>query len=180
MFYLVTGGSGSGKSEYAENLIEKQGRKNPSQKRYYIATMMPFGEETRIKIARHRKMRAGKGFQTLECYTDLLGTAQKFSENGQNLVLLECMSNLTANEMYQKEGAGEEATTAILEGIRALRKKSRVLVVVTNEVFSESTEDTQEMQRYKEALGEINRRMAEIADQVMEVVCGIPVEVKRR
>ena len=62
MFHLVTGGSGSGKSEYAEQLIMEFGEKEPWRKRYYLATMMPFGEETKQKIERHRKMREGKGF----------------------------------------------------------------------------------------------------------------------
>ena len=71
MFHLVTGGSGSGKSEYAEQLITEFGEKERWRKRYYLATMMPFGEETKQKIERHRKMREGKGFCTVECYLDL-------------------------------------------------------------------------------------------------------------
>ena len=74
MFHLITGGSGSGKSEYAEQkLMEYASHSKRNKKRYYIATMIPFGKETEEKIARHRKLRAGKGFETIECYTDLLG-----------------------------------------------------------------------------------------------------------
>ena len=50
MFQIVTGGSGSGKSAFAEALAMELG-----EKRYYIATMYPFGEESKQKIARHRK-----------------------------------------------------------------------------------------------------------------------------
>ena len=72
MFHLITGGSGSGKSEYAEQkLMEYASHSKRNKKRYYIATMIPFGKETEEKIARHRKLRAGKGFETIECYTDL-------------------------------------------------------------------------------------------------------------
>ena len=66
MFQIVTGGSGSGKSAFAEALAMELGKK-----RYYIATMYPFGEESKQKIARHRAMRAEKQFETIECYTNL-------------------------------------------------------------------------------------------------------------
>ena len=65
MMELVTGGSGSGKSAYAEdavcrlhrNLCRKNGERVPL---YYIADMVPYGRETEEKIADHRRMRAGK------------------------------------------------------------------------------------------------------------------------
>ena len=77
MFHLITGGSGSGKSEYAEQkLMEYASHSKRNKKRYYIATMIPFGKETEEKIARHRKLRAGKGFETIECYTDLKKAAE--------------------------------------------------------------------------------------------------------
>ena len=63
MMVLVTGGSGSGKSAYAENRVMQFG----DGSRIYIATMFPFDEESHRRIARHRKMREGKGFTTKEC-----------------------------------------------------------------------------------------------------------------
>lgn len=67
MLILVTGGSGSGKSAFAEDRILSLGE----AKRIYIATMHPFDQESFKRIERHRKMRAGKGFDTIECYTGL-------------------------------------------------------------------------------------------------------------
>lgn len=58
MMILITGGSGSGKSAYAEQTVLAQG----AARRYYIATMRPWDEECRRRIARHRQMRADKGF----------------------------------------------------------------------------------------------------------------------
>ena len=188
MFHVVTGGSGSGKSEYAEGLIVEWGKMYPGSARYYIATMMPYGEETKAKIARHQRMRAGKGFQTVECYVNLVNAARYISENGKRkswsekekpLVLLECMSNLAANEMYADGGARENTADVIMEGICCLNQICEHLVVVTNEVFSESSKDSVEMQEYKRVLAEVNRRMAQMAERVTEVVYGIPVEVKR-
>ncbi len=69
MIYLVTGGSASGKSEYAERLVTAFGGKV----RYYLATMQPCDEESQRRIGRHRTMRKDKGFSTVERYTDLAG-----------------------------------------------------------------------------------------------------------
>lgn len=97
MFHVVTGGSGSGKSAFAEQcILDCQGNN-----RIYIATMYPFDEESHRRIARHRAMRAEKKFTTIERYTDL---EHLTIPQGAD-VLLECMSNLTANEIYQEGGA---------------------------------------------------------------------------
>ena len=179
MFHLITGGSGSGKSEYAEQkLMEYASHSKRNKKRYYIATMMPFGKETEEKIARHRRLRAGKGFETIECYTNLKEAAEIMQTKEPGSVLLECMSNLAANEMYDPSGAGEKAEEAILTGIHRLQKVCENLVVVTNEVFSDSMTDNPEMEKYLELLGSVNCQMGQMADQVTEVVYGIPVHKK--
>ena len=167
MFVVVTGGSGSGKSAFAEEqMVSFQG-----DRRIYIATMYPFDEESHKRIARHRKMREGKGFVTVERYTDLVGL--QIPENSD--VLLECMSNLTANEMFQQGGAGENTVSAVLQGIHGLLSKCRNLVVVTNEIFSDACTYEEETKTYQRYLGEINQKMAQLADQVVEVVYGIPI-----
>ena len=142
--------------------------------RIYIATMHPFDEESHKRIERHQKMRAGKGFETVECYTGL----KNVKLPAGCVVLLECMSNLTANEMFEEAGAGSSAFEAVKEGIEALCDFCGQVVVVTNEVCSETAKDSREMSRYKELLGSINRRMANRAVQVTEVVYGIPLSVK--
>ena len=96
MIHLVTGGSGSGKSAYAEQCILDFG----GTRRVYIATMQPFGAEGQARIARHRKMRAAKKFSTIECYTNL---KEVELEPGSD-VLLECMSKRTANEIFDPSG----------------------------------------------------------------------------
>ena len=98
MFTLVIGGAASGKSEYAEELILA----SPLRPRIYIATMEPFGAEGQARIARHRELRRGKGFQTVERYTGIAGL--KLPAGGA--VLLECLGNLAANELYSPAGAG--------------------------------------------------------------------------
>ena len=187
MMELVTGGSGSGKSAYAEAVICEKHRllreTTENAPLYYIADMVPYGRETEKKIEAHRKMRSGKGFATLEWYVDLPG---KLSDpdspiRGDACVLLECVSNLTANEMYEPGGAentGQDTVESVIKGVRMLKERCAHLVVVTNDVFRESVPDSEEMTVYKDNLGTISRALAEMADRVTEVVFGVPVCIK--
>ena len=167
MMAVVTGGSGSGKSAFAEDKILSLGQ----GKRFYIATMHPYDEESYKRVERHRKMRAGKGFETVECYTGLKNL--DFPEDA--IVLLECMSNLAANEMFEENGAGTDTVEAVLEGVTKLKSRVRHLVIVTNEIFSEAASYEGDTVRYQEYLGKINQKLGKMADQVVEVVYGIPI-----
>ena len=169
MLYLITGGSGSGKSAYAESCMDDfEGPK------YYIATMQIFDAEGEKKIERHRRLRQGKGFLTIEQPVDLAKI--ELCGNG----LLECMSNLVANEMFRdgKMLEAENVTAKILADVNHLRAQMNNLVIVTNNVFEDGmTYDTGTME-YLKALGTINTALAEMAEVVIEVVVGIPLTVK--
>ena len=67
MMHLVTGASASGKSAYAEDLLADA----MSVNKYYIATMRPWGTEGAARVKKHRAMREGKGFQTIEAFHTL-------------------------------------------------------------------------------------------------------------
>lgn len=169
MLIMVTGGSGSGKSEFAERCCMEL---CPGEK-IYIATMQPFGKEGAARIQRHKKLRAGKHFQTVECYTDL----EKLILNAQT-TLLECLSNLTANEMFTNGLNEKQTVEKILSGIRHLQRQTKHLVIVTNDVFCDGISYEQETVQYMKALGEANVQLAAMADIVCEVVCGIPLFLK--
>jgi adenosylcobinamide kinase/adenosylcobinamide-phosphate guanylyltransferase len=166
---LVIGGAACGKSEYAEMLATRL-----SLPRFYIATMMPFDEEDLQRVEKHRAMRAEKGFFTLERYTGLNGLI--IPERGT--VLLECIGNLTANELFAEDGAKDGAFDAVLSGIAHLEQQCSELVVVTNDVFSDGYQYTEETFQYIETLGAVNRALAERFDKVIELVCGIPLFLK--
>ena len=172
MFTLVVGGSASGKSAYAESLV-LQSERLP---RYYIAAMQPFDDECRARIARHRKMRADKQFQTIERYTGLSGLV--LPERGD--VLLECLGNLAANELYDPAGAGIHALEAIVDGIDALLPQCGDLVVVSNEVCADGGGYSEETEAYRRLLAGANRALAKRADRVCEVVCALPYYYKDR
>lgn len=170
MIYLLIGGSGSGKSAYAEEKICSFGNYN----RIYLATMEPGDGESQKRIERHRKLREGKNFTTIEQGRNL--KAVEISQG--SVVLLECLSNLLANEMYSPNGAGENAVREILEGIYQIDQQAKELVVVSNEVFSDLPVD-KEMGWYLSNLGELNADIAKKAAEVVEVVYGIPVFIKK-
>ena len=167
MLTLITGGSKSGKSRLGESLAAGL----PGEK-YYIATMEPFGEGARDIILRHRRQRAGKGFITVERYTDI-GSAP-VSEGSR--VLLEDVGNLLANEMFTA-GARDPAGK-IADGIAALGKKAAELIVVTNQVDCDGFDYPPETAEYIRIMGDLNRRLAEMAALVTETVYGIPLVLK--
>ena len=165
MIVLVTGGSGCGKSTWAEKLIASL----PNEKRVYIATMQVYDEESVKRVARHRSQRANKEFITIECEKDL---ASAQVEEG-SIVLLEDLVNLMANEMFD---GGDP--NRIVPALEELAKKSRHLVMVTNDVFSDGVDYAESTREYLRQLAKINLQAAELADSVVEVVYSIPVCVK--
>ena len=144
MLTLVTGGSGSGKSAFAEDRVLSFG----DAQRIYIATMHPFDEESHKRIERHQKMRAGKGFETIERYTEL----DELLIPKDCVVLLECMSNLVANEMFREDGFHPEVAEKITEGVKNLLSQAKHVVIVTNEIFSDGILYEEESEQYKKEL----------------------------
>ena len=203
MLHIVYGGSASGKSSYAESFamsLQGEGRL------LYIATMYPYkwntteiDPETMQRIERHRAMRADKGFDTVECYRHVEHIVAK----RQDVLLLECMSNLLANEMYlepdsnagglaetmsevEKAGVGMSETLSpvskkIVQALVNLSTRVQDVVIVTNDVFSDGGNLTydESTREYVKNLAEINCALAREAATVTEVVCGIPVIVKK-
>lgn len=165
MKVLVTGGSGSGKSVWAEKLV----RSLPEKAKYYIATMQVCDEETRLRVQRHREQRGDLGMTTLEKPT-AVGELQ-LEEN--SAVLLEDVPNLLANEMF---GGGR--ADRIVGDIEALSSRCGDLVVVTNDVFSDGVSYDGGTAEYVKKLAEIDRALAVMCDCVVEVVFSVPVAVK--
>lgn len=166
MLTLVIGGAASGKSEYAERLVLQT-----ALPRYYLATMQVWDAECAARVEKHRRMRAEKQFETLECPLHL-GTVRL---PARGTALLEDLGNLTANELYDPAGADEAAASAILDGLDRLAAQCEHLVVVSNEVFSGGANYAGDTDRYLKALAQVNNALAARADAVVRVVCGIPV-----
>ena len=175
---LIIGGSGSGKSAYAEDYMVSI---SEDRKKYYIATMQIFDEEGKRKVERHRMLRGGKGFSTIEQPVDIGKAAEKM-EAEDRTALLECVSNLTANEMFSGEvpGTEEVITEKIVGGIAVLNRELTHLVIVSNNVFEDGNVYDKTTMAYIRAMGRINQKLAEMADEVVEVVVGIPIVIKAK
>lgn len=208
MITLITGGSGSGKSAYAEKYICYVSNKKECKEKYYIATMQVFDDEGQRKIDRHRRLRAGKGFITIEQPRDIQNAVSKLQSESSlktgRSALLECMSNLVANEMFppvdasdtkeaepNKEALDElenmrdyentrisRVSKKVLKEVRSLSENVAELVIVTNNVFEDGVCYDESTMNYIKAMGIVNRGLAAMAESVVEVVAGIPVVVK--
>ncbi len=173
MLSLVVGGAASGKSEGAEALVLRCSSAVP---RIYIATMQVWDEESRLRVQKHRAMRAQKQFDTLEAPTGLLAAAEKVPPGA--CVLLEDLTNLCANEMFNPESAGAEAFDAILAGVQALAAQCEDLVIVSGELTSGGTEYEGETLEYLKTLARLNNTIAAMADRVYEAAAGVMIRHK--
>jgi len=166
MIVLVTGGASSGKSAFAERVACALPAPH-----VYLATMQCAGAEAAARIERHRALRAGKGFETVECPNMLESLAYSGSLPDQGTVLLEDLGNLAANEMF-----AEHPRTAdeVMEGIDSITSQSANLVIVTNEIGSDGCSYDDATRAYLEFLGALACACAARADAVVEVVAGTP------
>jgi len=165
MIVLLTGGSGCGKSTYAERIVASL----PEKKRVYVATMQVYDEESVRRVERHRAQRAEKRFVTIECEKDLMSAG---IEDG-SIVLLEDLVNLVANEMFD---GGD--VSRIAPALCDLAERCSHLIMVTNDLFSDGETYAESTQEYLRVLAEVNAHAAALADCVCEVVYSIPIALK--
>ena len=169
MRIVLTGGSACGKSSFAESICMRL----PTP-RVYLAAMRPYGDGSAEKIKKHRAMRDGKGFLTVERYTDYAHLRLPACKTA----LLECVCNLTANEMFDENGNESDPLDAVLDGIENLQAQCENLIIVTNEVGADLQSYSDSTRHYVEKIGQINRALCKDADAVFELVCGIPILLK--
>lgn len=169
MLILVLGGAGSGKSEFAETCITE----TECTSRIYLATMMLRDAEDAMRAQRHKKMRFGKGFETMEAPVNI----EEIILPVHCAVLLEDLSNLTANEFF---GANRhmQAADHILQGIFTLNDAADLCVIVSNTLFHDGIPYDTETSAYLACLARIHEALSSKADYVYEVVCNIPIPIK--
>ena len=174
MTVLVIGTADSGKSALAEDLAMQTG----DSRRYYLATMKVCDNEGRKRVKKHRKMREGKGFVTIERQCALSGIVDDIVKPGEVTVLLECVSNLVGNVLHDRpdrimhlksDGSGKSAfADEVADDIAELAAKVRNLIIVTNEYAMEDGYD-EETRLYVELLGIVNGRLRDIADRTFDL-----------
>ena len=167
---LIIGYPDSGKSAIAEKMVTEM---SDPDCRLYVATMIPYGQEGRDRVEKHRRMRAGKGFITVEAPYDICDAVEKCSkENGFELgdmtVLLECVSNLVANELFEKHADKYGMLDRLSRDISRLADMADNLVIVSNHFQVEDSFDG-ETRMYAETLDILNERLSKIADNTIRL-----------
>lgn len=185
MLILILGAAASGKSELAESVCLRLAGKEPSAPTLlYVAAMRPEGEEAERRIRRHRELRRGKGFETIEAYTDPAGRVGSHMQAGslkKSIVLLECLSNLAANCLFSEEGKlrdPDRTEKEIRENLQHLLEAAGHLVLVGSDVFSDGILYPAETESYRRVLAALQQWAAKRADLVIESVCGFPLCLK--
>lgn len=162
---LVLGGARSGKSRYAEGLI--QAVPAPWE---YVATAQALDEEMRDRINRHIARR-GADWQTIEAP---LAVAEAVMKAEERPVLVDCLTlwltNLLLGDHDIEAFVGEFETM--------LRQRQGMTVLVANEVGYGIVPADALTRRFRDEAGRLNQRMAALADRVVLVVAGLPMLVK--
>jgi adenosylcobinamide kinase / adenosylcobinamide-phosphate guanylyltransferase len=167
---LVLGGARSGKSRYAQQLAEQ------SRQVVFVATAKASDDEMAAKIERHRVERPQE-WRTIEEPLDL---PKVLAENalGTEVIVVDCLTIFAAN-LLEVEGEHNEAIERRVEGLcEALRTAQCNVVLVSNEVGSGVVPEYAVGCRYRDLLGEINQKVARVADDVVLMVAGLPLALK--
>ena len=169
MSTFISGGCKNGKSFYAQQIARAAG--SPL---YYIATMIPHDDEDQARIRRHRDERAGWGFETLECGSDILSCLDRADANGS--FLLDSVTALLSNEMFRADGTmDEDAGTRLARELTELAEKTGNCVFVCDNIFADAGAYGEWTERYRQALGEIGAALCRVCEAAGEVCCGVPV-----
>ena len=172
---LITGGARSGKSRYAEALVQHFG----GEEVIYIATLAPFDDEMTRRIAQHRARRPST-WQTVETRLEV---AQAIQGAKAGIILLDCLSGFVSNVLLKHEDGGEVAVTKMIsdaaeEVLGAVQTSQKTVIMVSNEVGSGVVPAYPLGRWYRDALGAVNARVARAADAVVLMSVGIPQVLK--
>lgn len=181
---LVTGGARSGKSSYAEKLA-----KELHGNVLYIATSIPFDEEMKTRIKKHRESRPD-GWDTYEGFR---GLGKVVAEKGRkyDTILIDCITVMIANLLLDYIGMdnGDAAYEDFLEAESEIKKEiddllagisqtKAIVIIVTNELGSGIVPENLMSRVFRDVAGRMNQYIAEQCDEVFITVCGLPLRLK--
>lgn len=164
---LVLGGARSGKSAFAEGLVERA-----SASRLYLATGQAWDDEMRARISAHQDRR-GEGWETVEAPLELTA-ALASSARSDRPVLVDCLSLWVTNLML-----GEHDIEAAFDELaRALPDLKGPVVFVSNEVGLGIVPDNAMARAFRDHAGRLHQQIASLADEVHFVAAGLPLKMK--
>ena len=175
MRIFISGGSKSGKSMHAQRIAKKM--QKPGAPLYYLATMVPYDDEDRQRIERHRQEREGWGFETVEVGRDVLAVIDKCDKSGA--FLLDSVTALLANEMFTPDGRADiNAHKKVAGDLAGLIEKVGDVVIVSDYIYSDAHFYDDLTEAYRRGLANIAVQMARLCDLVLEACCGLLIAHK--
>ena len=181
---LITGGARSGKSTYAEKLA-----KESNKKVLYVATSIPFDDEMRERVKKHKERRPSN-WGTFEGYKSLKHIFVNPSLDF-DVVLLDCITIMVTNLIFEKTGESIESFSEeelneieseilkeVADFLDAAEETTKTIILVTNEVGFGIVPEYKLARVFRDIAGRVNQYIANRAEEVSLVVCGIPVKVK--
>ena len=176
---LVTGGSRSGKSAFAEKLAMRA-----EERVAYIATAEIWDSEMAERVELHRNRRPS-GWQTVEA-PQQAENAMDAATFHADLILFDCLTVYSTNCLLAlpEELDPRQRRNAVLESVDELvlaaQRFPGTVLFVTNEVGDGIVPDNALAREFRDVAGLVNQKVAQAADEVYWVVCGLPVEIKRQ
>ncbi len=168
---LVLGGARSGKSAFAERLAGAHGGRVT-----YLATAQAFDDEMTARIAKHRAERP-TAWRTAECPLDPAAAMRAHADT--DCFLLDCLTLLVSNLLLADENDAEVHVQSALDALLAATAETGAdLILVSNEVGLGLVPEYPLGRRYRDLLGNVNRRLAADAAHVYYLVAGLPLDVK--
>ena len=175
--HLITGGSRSGKSGYAQAMAESL----PGP-RAFVATCPVVDEEMRQRILKHQLARSAAQWRTIEEPLDLVRVIRDTAATP--VLLVDCLTLWINNLMYDAEQhsrppvAEEQVAARCREILAACASRGGDIILVTNEVGLGIVPENPLARRYRDLVGRCNQTLAAGADIVTLVTCGIPLHLK--
>ena len=163
---LITGGTRSGKSSFAEKRTLSYG--TPV---IYIATAQAFDEEMENRIQLHQQRR-GDEWRTI---SEPLAIANILTSlDRQGACLVDCLTLWLSNLIFAEEDISK-ATSSLIEAIATRRDP---VILVTNEVGGGIVPENALARRFRDEAGRLNQIVAEAVDEVYTCISGIPLKLK--
>ena len=120
----------------------------------------------KARVEKHKAMRAGKNFITIEREKNLSGL--KITKNSS--VLVESLTTWLANEIFTGENGNENENheLKIFDEIQILKSKCENLILVSDDIFSDGIIYDEATEFYRKTLASLMIKIAEIANEVIE------------
>jgi adenosylcobinamide kinase / adenosylcobinamide-phosphate guanylyltransferase len=168
---LITGPVRSGKTHFALQLALSF-----PEPRAYIATAQGLDFEMAERIRRHQEER-GSAFQTIEEPLNLTSRLEKIKETS-SIVVVDCLTLWVSNLLGTMEGEGQGIQEQMEALLAVLKNFQTPVILIGNEVGWGIVPENALARTFRDLSGRLHQAIAQIADQVILMVAGIPLVVK--